>query len=238
MHTTFILTFTAVFICLFASLGQAREDDFLSHYYLSPSPDKVAAFFAEIDNPETPLKQSAIVPVAMFLHEVFKANPEVAEQLVQQNEKHSKEGRYTVAFAVYQAKLPQKAAYIDRLLYDEDMEETRQAMKDREATPLETLPVNSPAALDALWGAFSASGKAEYVRRIISALGQTIGADGKQKPDMVQGAARWSLGSQASQHKRVFEICKQEVDNKNLSPDKQEILENIVRSARDLQAAP
>jgi hypothetical protein len=53
-----------------------------------------------------------------------------------------------------------------------------------------------------LWGAFSASGDAAYVKRIVDALESSNSA--------LRGAATWSLRSNAKQHVLVKEILNAE----------------------------
>ena len=60
--------------------------------------------------------------------------------------------------------------------------------------------------LDCLWGEFLATGDQEPVKKIISVLG---------KPEtgmniLLVGAANWSLGSNAQQHEKVYEIIQEE----------------------------
>jgi hypothetical protein len=68
--------------------------------------------------------------------------------------------------------------------------------------------ITAPTDLDDRWGAFFATGDARYVREIMEVLDF---AEDKRDPTVlvVAGAARWSLTSNAYQHKRVLAICEE-----------------------------
>lgn len=67
-----------------------------------------------------------------------------------------------------------------------------------------------PWVLDALWGNFMATGDDAPVARIISAL-PWINVRGDIARLSVGGAARWSLISNAIQHRRVLAVCRKEL---------------------------
>lgn len=69
-----------------------------------------------------------------------------------------------------------------------------------------------------LWATFMASGKTQYVERIIGVLAFPI--DGDQQEERMQnimlvGAAKWSLSSNAFQHDLVYETCKKFIESEN-----------------------
>ena len=73
------------------------------------------------------------------------------------------------------------------------------------------LPVEQgPWVLDALWGYFMATGDDAPVVRIISAL-PWVNVRGDVSRLLVGGAARWSLISNAIQHKPVMTVCRKEL---------------------------
>lgn len=72
-----------------------------------------------------------------------------------------------------------------------------------------TMPIISPQALDMLWATFFATGDEKVVQRIISVI--HLSKDGKGQEILIGGAALWSLKSNAKQHKKVMDICRQEI---------------------------
>ena len=66
---------------------------------------------------------------------------------------------------------------------------------------------NSPKDLDYLWAEFNATGNSEPVKKIISVLGYL--PHGSENLLLI-GVAEWSLGANARQHKKVYEIIQKE----------------------------
>jgi hypothetical protein len=72
---------------------------------------------------------------------------------------------------------------------------------------VEKIPLEQgPWVLDALWGKFMATGERAPVERIITTL-PWLDIKGDINRLLVGGSARWSLASNAIQHKRVLKIC-------------------------------
>lgn len=71
-------------------------------------------------------------------------------------------------------------------------------------TPLAETEVLSVSSMNLQWGAFLASGDARHLRQILAAIGS-------KTPGIAQ-SARLSLALNASQHPRVLEICRAELD--------------------------
>ncbi len=67
--------------------------------------------------------------------------------------------------------------------------------------------ITTPADLDDRWAAFFATGDAKYVREIIEALAWL--EESHEMKLLMGGAARFSLASNAFQHKRVLAICEE-----------------------------
>lgn len=73
-------------------------------------------------------------------------------------------------------------------------------------------PIGNPYRIDVLWGAFSFSGDAAYVRKIIDALEWSGPNERDERLASVGGAAYWSLTRRAFSHSKVLAICKAEVE--------------------------
>src|SRR5262249_48748082 len=81
------------------------------------------------------------------------------------------------------------------------------------------------------------SGDERYVRRVISALpAANADTDARANPGaagvgsfLVGGMARWSLMSNASQHPRVLQICREAIEK--MSEDRKPVLERVIADA-------
>ena len=211
-----------------AVCAAAADMNDITYYYMAPQPGKVPELFARVDTVRAPLDDGAVDPMGMFLAEVFALNPEVAEKLVAQRDKHSLRGRYAIAVGLFQAGLPKRQVWLELLLPGKRLESTRQDLLASEFRPMEEHPLESPVVLDALWGAFMASGKAVYVERIIAALKPLPPGKARTQADMVSMAAAWSLEANALQHDRVFAICEQYAQNNKVNPDTKKMVQGLV----------
>ena len=92
----------------------------------------------------------------------------------------------------------------------------------------------SPAALDYLWSEFFATGDDFLIKKIIGVLDYQRATDrqltdGDVAKALIFGAARWSLTSNAVQHKRVYEIIQAEF--KVAQGEKRKNLQQIIEAA-------
>ena len=87
------------------------------------------------------------------------------------------------------------------------------------------MDITEPAMTDSLWASFLASGKKEYVEKIIGILAK----ENKGVPNLLLiGSAKWSLLSNCQQHPKVLEICKSyKTENKNIRKELDEILKKL-----------
>lgn len=230
----------AVALLFFASpcaQAAADADTAFICYYLAPNPQSVPDLLGAIDSVAAPMRETADWAVGMFLAEIFMQHPETAQEMRKRRDAHSLRGRYAVALAACQAKLPDLRAFVEYMLYEDPLRKTREKMLSGEFPPLADIPVRNAAALDALWGGFMASGKTVYVEKIITALGYAVNAKGKRVPTVVQMAARWSLTSNAARHPLVLAACRAARDAGTLPEDIREVLTEVIRAAEEEIAA-
>jgi hypothetical protein len=90
------------------------------------------------------------------------------------------------------------------------------------------MPIESPDVLDMLWVAFMASGDEKYVIQVISVLPYST-VKGNIPRLLVGGSARWSLTSNAIQHKRVLDICMSQLEKQ--PHEVKEILSEVISAA-------
>lgn len=202
---------TAFMLCAISHV--VHSDDWITNYYEHPTPERLVSEVRGWSSAGllSGDKRSAI---AVFLGRVMASNAsQVGTWLDQLGDLKGKD-RATLLLAAamsntqeaksYLAVQPDGAKYMGR------------------PVDVRTVDVKNPLVLDALWFDYFATGESEAVRRIVSALNyeKYAGAVNKdKKPDLTQPgtkesvvlgmtflAARWSLASNAKQHRRVGEI--------------------------------
>lgn len=218
---------------LAAAAGRDAPGAFFTYYYRAPAPDRVSGEFAKLDSEKRPMPEDDFWRMGMFLSEVFAKNPDVAERLVRNRKNRSQAGLETIAFAVCQAGLENKAAYVDLLLPGKNLEAQREQLKTTHFQPLAEIPLEDPGVLDALWGGFMASANILYVERIIGALGYSLDAEGKKAYTPVQAAARDTLAANAKLHPLVLMACRRAANNEARPEETREELEMIIKSATE-----
>src|SRR5690606_1542126 len=119
-------------------------------------------------------------------------------------------GRHILYSALWMANSPQSRAALKHLSESSAPSDADRLRSLIETTPptIESMNINSPAALDYLWGSFMATGAAEPVLRVIDQM-KLSDVKGNTEVMMIGGAASWSVSANARQHPRVLEILQQ-----------------------------
>lgn len=195
--------------------SEEQFSEWVTYYYLAPQPERlssaihyyvgsalyekqdtrmlVATFFASLFRPDAGLMRKAYEHIAQggsedakifFLNVLWLVDTEDSRALLQQ------------------ARADWTSEQVQRILVRMEGHRPDHRLED---------PVDSPADLDQLWAIFSATGDAAPVRKIISVL--HLLEEGHGEEIIVGGAARWSLTSNVPHHKRVYEICQQELQS-------------------------
>lgn len=179
----------------------------LAYYYQKPEPDKVTSAVRYMSKEGMLNKRSTIPPIFGFLSGIFKDNPKKAfawaEELKDINQTHYG----VVVLGLWYSKIPKSKEYVFKLI-DENKVLNKNFAYLKKGNPMfvHDIPLEQGTwVLDALWGEFSATGKAKPVARIAEAL-PWFDIKGDTSRLMVGGAANWSLKSNAIQHNRVFNI--------------------------------
>jgi hypothetical protein len=104
------------------------------------------------------------------------------------------------------------------------------AVLDRPAPPLTEIPILTGQHLDLLWGAFFATGRPEYIARIIECLPWTLKNPQENALEFAIGrAAEWSLQANARKHPRILAICKSELEKQ--TGDTRQLLSKLILEA-------
>lgn len=163
-------------------------EELTAHYYLSPQQDKLISIIRVMISQEDFINDTPhFMPFAHFVATVAYNDNSFFSEL--QNLANNYKGIQRTA--------------IEEMIY--------------QAENFQSPPPDSLRSLDYLWAEFSATGSEEPVRKIISVLDYQEPEKGRAitNKDMdalyIFGAARWSLKSNAIQHRRVYEIIKEEL---------------------------
>lgn len=197
--------------------SQAEFNNWFSNYYQHPAVEKIVPAICYIDE-HNMLDKNHISPIFGFLAGVFKEEPTKVDQIVAELNELDDDSYLVVILGVWYASIPDSKDRVYAML------EGRPKLKEKlrlfykgEAPDIVEIPLEQgPWVLDALWGNFMATGDKEPVVRIMQALPWLDLKDGNIKLNVIAGAARWSLTSNAIQHKRVMEICEQELSKQPL----------------------
>ncbi|HEX5785596.1 MAG TPA: hypothetical protein VFY35_12775, partial [Burkholderiaceae bacterium] len=186
----------------------------ITYYYSRPEPLRVAEAIRSASAQGFMKDGQNAPPFIGFIAGVISKTPAVAEPLAEQLKSLPVVDQPMLILGIWYSTYPKATPLLERL---------RKAMPEHQGmidhllmngrASLLDLPLEQgPWVLDALWGYFMATGDAEPVTRIISAL-PWINIRGDVSRLMVGGAARWSLISNAIQHKPVMATCKKELDS-------------------------
>jgi hypothetical protein len=232
------LSLMAVAVLAPAWPAMAAEDPadlgrWVTYYYLQPDPNNVPARIRQMSAFGILREERDIASVIAFLAEIFRQNPtKIGGWLADLGDLPVQDRRHLLQ-AVWESNTVEGRAALAGLNAATDREFLAEIQKE-EPLDLSTSEITSPGQLDMLWAAFLASGKSQPVERIIDVLGW---APPKTTVAMlIQGAARWSLASNAFQHERVYQICKERLPK--LSPELQKSLSEILKEVDERRTHP
>jgi hypothetical protein len=196
---------------VFAGTEFKSQDEFshwLTFYYENPEPNRIPDAVKYMSQSGVLDNNNAISPIFGFLSGVFRGNPKLIDQWLKElrnlNDKHMS----VVVLGLWYSGLPDSKSRVSTLL-DQYPKLKPEFSFINQGSPMtvEQIPLEQgPWVLDALWGKFMATGESTPVERIITTL-PWLDIKGDTNRLLVGGSARWSLTSNAVQHKRVLEIC-------------------------------
>lgn len=212
------------------AMSEVELNDFMVNYYLHPSPEKVSQAIQTMHKMGYLQKESASAPITSFLSLIFRSNATAIEAALSDFSSYSPAEQQVLLRALWLADSEQSRAFIQKFLAVQDNKTGNANADYLKSTPpkIEQLPIESPDVLDMLWGAFMATGEEKYVTQVISVLPYST-IKGNIPRLLVGGSARWSLTSNAIQHKRVLDICLSQLDKQ--SKEVMEILSEVISEA-------
>lgn len=218
----------ALAMVLFAADGEAsdaKQYQWVTYYYLQPNPTLALDQLEPMNEEYQRVKGASLAEASergglrSFYAEVFKSSPE--------------------AVALIEKRLPELPVDV-RVFVNEALRrcDTSECARVR-GTPYTFTPEPlSVSALDDHWAAFIATGDTAHVAAVIEAL-PLMEVRGDIDRLMIGGAARWSLGSNAYQHSRVLQFCKESLRSAD-EPTKKLLTELIQQAEEELakEASP
>jgi hypothetical protein len=215
MGSITILAFLSVFIpatCVLASESKAEVVRWFTYYYQNPEPDNVPEALKFAGKAGLLDDKKAVPPMVGFLAGVIRNNPEEVNGWMDALKPLEEPIFGVVVLGLWYADLPdsKKQAY-SILDQHPKLKDQYKFLYQGSPMAVDRIPLEQgPWVLDLLWGNFMATGDKAPVVRIISALGW-IDVKGDTNRLLVAGAAKWSLTSNAVQHRRVMEILQEEL---------------------------
>ncbi len=210
----------------------------MTYYYLQPEPERITAAIKYYSDGALYAKQSSRLPVASFFAALFRKEPALMQKSFDDLSLGATDkSKILFLRSLWLTDTRESRALIDKAGLSWDSDEVKRQVQDiKGAVPLDILkaPVSDAAHLDMLWASFMATGDILPIKRIISAL--HLLKDGHGILIAVGGAAQWSLQSNALMHKKVFDICRKELEN--VDPVTKGMLQEIVDKVDGKKAAP
>jgi hypothetical protein len=221
------MTMAAVLIIavLAASQSQPSIEEvhlWLTYYYLKPRPELTVPSLGVIDRELQKEEGRSLADevgrggMRTFYARVFEQNVAVVEEAAQKLPSMPTGQQAFIREALRRCGTPDCARVLG-------------AQSADRVTP----PRQDPGTLDDSWAAFFATGDAKYVQEVIEVLPWSE-IRGDVARLLTGGAARWSLASNAYQHRRVLEICEQAAAPA-IGPTKR-LLDEIVAEAKSERA--
>ncbi len=209
---------------------QEKLNEWMSHYYLHRDTASVVPAIRQMFKQGWFARDTAVAPLAAFLASVFYQNHKKIEPWLHELNDLTLEQKKYLWMAVHLSGVPESQELLQKIGMENGAEAGKyvnQLLAEKRQNVVD-MPVTGPAVLDMFWGQFVASGDERCVRRVIGALYYLQETEDLAKI-LIGGAARWSLESNAAQHPRVLEICKQ--SRTAAREDVKKVLDEIIEKA-------
>ena len=192
-----------------------RLGDMLAFFYRDGEIERVEWMLREISRTQMLAEPRAVSPVQGFFSQLFSANPERVPAWADVIAALPVEDQRYLWVPVWFSDNPQaRNRMSERIRGQPELAEILSPLLTRKPPALSGLRPVSSGDLDFLWGAFFASGEADYVRQISVVLAwdpDKLQAGEDLAPMVLRRAVEWSLVVNARSHERVLEICRREL---------------------------
>ncbi len=202
--------------------------NWMTFYYMHPQPDLLvpALMFAD----QNGMVQQGEAPLTAFVSRLFAQNPKRLGVWLEQLDALTPKSKPMLWSSLWWSGTVESKEALNKLLVKLPPKSQDYLMSQmaKPAEPIEEMEIKSPAVLDELWGAFSATGDDKYIVRLMTALPWIYDASGDFNKLSIGGAARWSLASNAQQHPKVMKLC---LKAKETKPELRKALELVLADA-------
>ncbi len=208
----------------------------ITYYYLNPEPQLVAEAIHAASSKGFMKEGKGAPSFIGFVAGVVNKNPTVAQTLVETLPSLPEIDRPVVILGIWYSGHPDAKSILQSLAKSLPAhKEIIDHLVNNAPLGILELPLEQGSwVLDALWGYFMATGDDAPVSRIITVL-PWVNVSGDVSRLVVGGAAKWSLISNAIQHKRVMKVCRREMVSQ--PKDLKKLLTEVVETAeKDMKA--
>jgi len=200
-------------------------------YYTKPQPASFPSLLAGLQ--EEGALALGHMTAAGFLSQIFHDNPDRLKGWTTAFWQLDDAARAYVWLSLWFANTPQANAILEDAARKEKgsaaAESVAKLLKSP-SRPLLELPIDSGSSLDLLWGAFYATGRQEYLAKIIDCLPWSLQTGKAEKLKVAIGkAAEWSLRTNAGRDPHVLEFCKTELARRD--SDTRTVLSKVIVDA-------
>ncbi len=216
---------------VFSSDG--KFSSWMTYYYLNAEPGKVTPAIMYYCDSALFDTKDARMPTAAFFAAIFKKDPGLMEQSFEEiSSEGSDNSKIFLLNVLWLADTRRSRKLIDESRLNWKSEACQEILERMDKTlpdDILSTPVKDPARLDMLWATFIATGDSAPVKKIISTI--QLSTTGHGMDIALGGAAKWSLTSNAYQHQRVYDICKEELKHAQAETRilLQEVIEDVDR---------
>jgi hypothetical protein len=206
-----LAAFSSVASAQIAAFSDGPGQKWLAHYYENPRPAALPlavhqlsreGYFEGVGNTATAIG---------FFATVFSQNPQEINYWLHETADLPEAHRRVLVSAAWMAGSPRGSELL-RTMSESTDQGTRMQITDllrREPTPVAATPVRSESSMNLQWGAFLASGGEQHIVSVLAALGSD--------ETSLSTAARYSLAQNATEHRRVLDICRDQLDKQPAS---------------------
>lgn len=236
-----LLIFAPFFCISIAFCDEAcfkSEEDFtnwITYYYQNPEPEKILPAIKYYCDSAMFNETGLIMPTVAFFAALFRNDTKLMEKIYYEISVNSSDNlKIFILNVLWLTNTTDSQELMKKSRTQWKSEEIQSVIEDlsrNQPQDILTSPIEIAWQLDMLWATFFATGDSKPVKKIISVL-YLMEDKNSVENVVVGGAANWSLTSNAMQHKKVYEICKEELKTSNGRT--KEMLEAIIKKVEEL----
>ena len=215
-----IMIVIALIASVAASIAYAADDfrsikefgDWVTFYYQNPKPEKVSGALEYFTS--SPLYGTdATITTAAFFCALFQKNSSLMRSTFDELSSHGSENAKIMLINILSfINNSESKILLEKAKNFWRAEQLQDVITHQMSSPHKDLynrTIDSSQILDMLWASFFATGDDWPVKRIISVL--HLAKDGHGMEIMLGRDANWSLDSNSKQHRKVCQICQEEL---------------------------